>query len=89
MTNGDEDLSPEAKFRGMLPESMKAEVLVRARVEDPEVQKSRAETVKAKSVYELSQINSLADLPIPTTFENLMNRNGPAPVERKKRFREK
>ena len=52
----------------------KAEVLVRARVEDPEVQAERAEITKNKTVQELSQINSLADFPIPKTIETLINK---------------
>ena len=57
--------------------------MVRAKMEDPEVQKERAEQVKAMSVHELSQINSLADFPVPNFIR------GSRPVERKKRFREK
>ncbi|XP_059092500.1 uncharacterized protein LOC131887810 isoform X3 [Tigriopus californicus] len=67
-----------------LPKSLKSEVLVRAKMEDPEVQRQRAEVVKSKSVHELSQITSLSDIPMPAFVSK-----GPRPVERKKRFREK
>ena len=51
---------------------MKSEVLVRAREEEPDVQKMRQELTRAKSPTELSQINSLADFPIPKQIEDLM-----------------
>ena len=60
----------------------------RSRVEDPVKQRQRAETVRSKSVHELSQITSLADFPLPAPIENIIQR-GPRPVERKKKFREK
>jgi hypothetical protein len=56
-----------------LPRSMKSELLVRSRVESPEVLKTRQELVQSKSVSELSQVRTLADLPIPTPIENLLN----------------
>ena len=58
-----------------MPDSMKAEVLVRSRVEDPEKQMQRAELTKNKTVQELSQINSLAEFPIPKTIEALINKD--------------
>jgi hypothetical protein len=71
-----------------LPRSLKTEVLVRAKVEEPGVQQERAQTVKAKSVNELSQIHSFEEFPLPRTMQNLVGRGGSRPVERKKRFRE-
>merc|ERR1719510_1585049 len=50
------------------------QLLVRARVEDPEVQKSRKETTEGKSVAELSQIHSMAEFPIPATIETLIEK---------------
>ena len=50
------------------------QLLVRARVEDPEVQKSRKETTEGKSVTELSQIHSRADFPIPKTIETIIEK---------------
>ena len=58
--------------------------MVRSKVEDPEKQRERAEAVKAKSVNELAQINSISDIPVPSFISR-----GARPVERKKRFREK
>ena len=54
---------------------MKAEVLVRVRDEDPEVQIERQELTRAKSPMELSQISSPADFPIPENIENFLNKN--------------
>ena len=42
-----------------MPESMKCEVMVRSRVEDPEVQRERAEITKTRTVSQLSQITFL------------------------------
>lgn len=74
------------KMYDKLPGSLKSEVLVRARQEDPDIQMSRAETVKNKTPAELSQITSLDQFPIPKTIEGLIGR-APRPVERKKKFR--
>ena len=69
--------------------SMKTEVLVRSKIEDPEVQRERAESVKSKSIGELSQIHSIDDIPLPSTIENWIGRSTSGrPVERKKKFRE-
>ena len=51
---------------------MKSELLVKAEFEEPDVQKMRQELTRAKSPTELSQINSLADFPIPKHIEDLM-----------------
>ena len=56
-----------------MPDSLKSEVLVRSRVEDPEVQRERAEIAKTRTVSQLSQINSLADIPIPKNVQNIQN----------------
>merc|ERR1712223_515345 len=55
-----------------LPRSLKSEVLVRTRVEDPEVLATRQETVQSKSVYELSKLNSFSDFPLPTPVEKII-----------------
>ena len=55
-----------------LPKSLKSEVLVRARVESPEVLRSRQEIVQSKSVSELAQMRSFNDFPLPTPIENLV-----------------
>ena len=71
-----EDNRPlKEKLYDTLPRSMKAEVLVRVRDEDPEVQIERQELTRAKSPMELSQISSPADFPIPKNIENLMSKN--------------
>ena len=68
-----------------MPKSLtEAQCMVRSKMEDPEVQRERAEVVKAKSVHELSQITSLGDIPIP-----FARGSSASAVERKKRFREK
>lgn len=43
-----------------LPRSMKSEVLVRVRDEDPEVQRVRQELVRSKSPTELSQVGTFS-----------------------------
>jgi hypothetical protein len=57
-----------------LPASLKAEVLVRVRDEDPEVQMQRQELTRSKSPVELSQISSLSEFPIPKNIENMMSK---------------
>ena len=55
-----------------LPRSLKSEVLVRTRVENPEVLENRRNIVQSKSVSELAQVNTLADFPLPTPIEHLI-----------------
>ena len=57
-----------------LPRSMKSEVQVRVRQEDPEVQKQRQELVRAKSPVELSRINALSEFPIPANIEKMLQK---------------
>ena len=57
-----------------MPESLKAQVLVKAQFEDPEIQMKNQEITKTKTVQELSQINSLAEFPIPKTIETLLEK---------------
>merc|ERR1711892_590868 len=84
-----EPFSIEKIYEAFTPASlMETKLLVKTETEDPEVQAARAEIVKSKSVNELSQITSLADIPIPDAIENFVKR-GYAPVERKKNFKEK
>ena len=74
-----------------MPASLKeTKLLVKNVCEDPEIQAARAEVVKSKSVHELSQVNSLADVPIPEVIENFMKNNKKqlAPAERKKKFKD-
>ena len=62
-------MSPEA-----LPAGLKMELMVKSKVEDPEVQKQRQEMVNNKSVAELGEIHGLSDFPIPTTLQRLVNK---------------
>merc|ERR1719394_775926 len=94
-TNDEEarNLPLSEKLYGTLPASLKeTKLVVKAVCEDPEVQAARAEVVKSKSVNELSQVTSFADIPIPDAIENLMKkkpeRNTLAPAERKKKFKD-
>ena len=81
------------KLYDTLPRSMKSEVLVRVRDEDPELQKQRQELTRSKSPVELSRINSMSDFPVPKNIENILNKakdatdnaGGPTPPPR--RFR--
>ena len=60
-----------------LPKSMKIEVMVKSKVQLlSEITQTRKECVSSKSVGELAQINSLADLPIPTPIQKLWETTG-------------
>ena len=60
-------------FYASLPQALKSEVLVRNRVEDPEVLKERQALVASKSVSELSRVTGPSDIPIPSALSNLMS----------------
>ena len=63
---GKEDQA-KVKLYDRLPQSLKAECLVRSKVgEDEEVMKQRQALVRSMSPTELSQIHSLSDFPIPS-----------------------
>ena len=68
-----------------MPESLKAQVLVKAQFEDPEIQIKNQEITKTKTVQELSQINSLAEFPIPKTLESLLEKK--VTLEKSRYFR--
>jgi len=70
-----------------LPPSMKTNLLVGVKTQDQEMVTQRAETVKSKSVVELSEIKSVSDFPLPSTLQRLAKREY-APVERKKLFKQ-
>ena len=53
-----------------LPSSMKCELLVTSKIEDPEIVARNKEIVKNKSVHELSQIRDISDFPVPDGIEN-------------------
>jgi len=95
LTNGDSEAGNvplSEKIYGTLPLSLKdTKLLVKATCEEPEVQRARAEVVKSKSVHELSQVTSITDIPIPDAIENILKkkeRQGLAPAERKKKFKD-
>ena len=62
------------KMYDTLPQSMKMELQVKVRNEDPEIQKQRQELTRSKSPVELSQLSSISDFPVPTTFEKMLQK---------------
>lgn len=69
-----EDADAEAKgFYASLPRSLKTEMLVRSRIEDPKVLEERQRATKNFTVSELGKVGSLSEFPIPSTIENLMH----------------
>merc|ERR1712048_24927 len=60
---------------GSLPRSLKQDLLVKARVEDPDILAERRAVVASKSVSELSQITSLSDFPVPTTLSRAFHKS--------------
>ena len=71
-------MSSPAQFKeniyASLPRSLKSEVAVTTKIQDPELVNERRETVASKSVNELSQVQSLADMPIPSPVQKLIDR---------------
>jgi hypothetical protein len=56
-----------------LPKSLTSrELLVRAKFEEPAVQRQRSDVVRTKSVTELSRIRSLAEFPIPSPLQKIV-----------------
>ena len=60
---------------GSLPRSLKQDLLVKARMEDPDVLAERRAVVASKSVSELSQITSISDFPIPSTLSKAFHKS--------------
>ncbi len=56
-----------------LPRTMKSEVLVKTKVEDPEVMEQRRQLAQSKSVGELAKVSGLSDFPVPSPIENLLH----------------
>ena len=56
-----------------LPRSLKSELAVTTKIQDPEVVQERREMVSKKSVNELSQVTQLSDLPIPTPIQKMID----------------
>lgn len=67
------NLTNPSSWNDTIPRSLKTELHVRAKVEDPEKQKQRQEITKQKTVAELAQMSSLSDLPIPSPVQKLMD----------------
>ena len=69
-----------------IPQSLKAECLVRTKVEEnPEELARRKALTETKTPAELAKITSLGDLPIPATLERIVKSGGPrAPSRRGK-----
>merc|ERR1719336_3477282 len=60
---------------GSLPQSLKQDLLVKSRVEDPEVLVERRAIMASKSVSELSQITSISDFPVPKTLSRAFHKS--------------
>merc|ERR1711988_2079284 len=60
---------------GSLPRSLKQDLMVKSRVEDPEVLAERRAIVASKSVSELSQITSISDFPVPKTLSRAFHKS--------------
>merc|ERR1719228_279226 len=58
-----------------LPRSLKQDLLVKSRIEEPEILAERRAIVASKSVSELSQITSISDIPIPTTLSRVFHKS--------------
>ena len=63
-------LPDSASLYNSLPNSLKSELMVKSRVEDPAVVEERKMIVQNKSVSDLSQIRSVKDFPVPASIEN-------------------
>ena len=68
-------LSLSQSLYGSLPRSLKQDLLVKSRVEDPDTLAERRAIVASKSVSELSQITSLSDFPVPTTLSRVFHKS--------------
>merc|ERR1711970_857500 len=58
-----------------LPRSLKQDLLVKSRIEEPDILAERRAIVASKSVSELSQITSISDIPIPTTLSRAFHKS--------------
>ena len=76
---GKSDAGAPAGIYGTLPKSLRAEMRVRSRMEDPEVCKERQNLVNSKSVGELAAISGPSDIPIPTGLTNLFTKKPRSP----------
>ena len=60
---------------GSLPQSLKQDLMVKSRVEDPDILAERRAIVASKSVSELSQITSISDFPVPKTLSRAFHKS--------------
>lgn len=65
-----------------LPKALKSEMMVRSRMEDPDVSEQRRAVTQTKSVSELSQIHGFGDIPIPGNFERMFQSKPKEPEEK-------
>ena len=68
-------LSLSQSLYGSLPRSLKQDLLVKSRVEDPETLAERRAIVASKSVSELSQVTSFSDIPVPSTVSRVFHKS--------------
>ena len=81
LPSGEPEDRSKSPFSAMtLKKSLNSQCVVRSRLEDPNVQAARQEVVKTKTVAELSQITSLADIPIPSKLQAIIERRPKSPV---------
>ena len=52
-----------------------AKLLVKAKVEDPDILQARRTAAQSKSVTELAHMSGLADFPVPGPLERLISRS--------------
>ena len=61
-----------------LPGSLKSELVVRSReMDDPEELERRREMIRTQTPAQLSQINSISDLPVPKFIEKMVTKSDP------------
>ena len=68
-------LSLSQSLYGSLPRSLKQDLLVKSRVEDPETLAERRAIVASKSVSELSQVTSFSDIPVPSSVSRVFHKS--------------
>merc|ERR1719433_1649592 len=68
-------LSLSQSLYGSLPRSLKQDLIVKSRVEDPDILAERRAIVASKSVSKLSQITSISDFPVPKTLSRAFHKS--------------
>ena len=59
-------------YNKLLPEALTRPVVVRSRVEDPEILKVRQNVQQSKSIHELAKIRNLNEFPLPGRVQTLL-----------------